>query len=169
MSLPGHLVAMGAIIGVHGIRGEVKIKSFTAKPLDIGRYGALVTRGGQTVELHNLRETKDGVIARIRGVTDRDAAGALRGVDLLLSRAQLPELAEGEFYHADLIGLQAFGADGAVLGSVIAIANFGAGDLLDVALAGQKPSETRLIALKNMISADLGAGRIVIDVPAEVE
>jgi len=136
------LILLGHISTAHGIRGEVVIKSHTDAPLDIGAYGPLSNKDGtQTYTIKPLRVAKKGVIARIDGVTERNGAEALRGTELYIERDKLPEPDEDEVYHSDIIGMAAVGADGAAIGEVIAIQNFGAGDLLEIRLAGKKRTE----------------------------
>lgn len=126
-------VLLGVVIGAQGIRGEVKVKTFTEEPEAIGDYGPLQDAGAtRTFELKVLRLSKgDVVIARIKGVEDRDAAEALKGTELHVLRSALPRTGDGEFYHADLVGLTAM-MSGRVLGRVSAVHNFGAGDMLEV-------------------------------------
>jgi 16S rRNA processing protein RimM len=120
-----------------GLRGELRARSYTADPEALGDYGPLVTDDGRAFTIAQVQAAKGGVILRFDGVTDRTAAEALRGLKLYLRRDQLPDEGddEDEFYHADLIGLTVFGPDGAVIGDVTAVQDFGAGDLLDVRLA----------------------------------
>ncbi|RJF88484.1 ribosome maturation factor RimM [Oleomonas cavernae] len=129
-------VCIGAIAAAHGIRGEVKVKSFTAEPVDVGAYGPVTTDRGQVLTLKVLREQGKAVIARIDGVGDRNAAEALRGLKLFVARAALPApVGEDEFYHADLLGLAVEDEAGDKLGRVLSIQDFGAGDMIEVALA----------------------------------
>lgn len=132
------LVRLGRIKGAHGIRGEVIVTSYTEAPADIGAYGPLTARQtgkpDRTLTIQAARETSKGIVARIDGVADRNAAEALKGADLLVARAALPEAEDGEFYHEDLIGLTAVDADGKPFGRVKTVANYGAGDLLEIVL-----------------------------------
>ena len=127
-------VCRGRASGARGLKGEVRVKTFTEDPLSFGAYGALEDKAGKrTFEIENVTPAKDGVIARIRDITSREAAEALKGTEFYVSRDRLPETAEdGEYYLADLVGLVAVSADGAALGQVMAVQNFGAGDLLEV-------------------------------------
>lgn len=124
---------LGVVIGAQGIQGEVKVKTFTGEPEAIGDYGPLQDAGAtKTFQLKVLRLSKgDVVIARIKGVEDRNAAEALKGTELYVLRSALPQAGEGEFYFADLVGLTAM-MSGRVLGSVTAVHNYGAGDMLEV-------------------------------------
>ncbi|MFN3399936.1 MAG: ribosome maturation factor RimM [Ferrovibrio sp.] len=124
---------LGVVIGAQGIQGEVKVKTFTGEPEAVGDYGPLQDVGAtKTFHLKVLRLSKgDVVIARIKGVEDRTAAEALKGTELYIQRSALPQAGEGEFYFADLVGLTAM-MSGRVLGSVTAVHNYGAGDMLEV-------------------------------------
>jgi 16S rRNA processing protein RimM len=127
---------LGVVVGAQGIRGEVKVKAFTAEPEALGDYGPLQDAGAtKTFPLKVLRlspgKAKDIVIARIKGVEDRNAAEALKGTELYVQRSALPQAGDGEFYHADLVGLTAM-MSGRVLGRVVAVHNYGAGDMLEV-------------------------------------
>jgi 16S rRNA processing protein RimM len=126
------LVLVGEIGGPQGLKGEVRIRSYTEEPGSITAYGPLRDEKGRTIEIESLRATPKALIARIKGVATREAAEALACTKLYVSRAMLPDRAEEEWYHADLIGLEAIGQDGTALGQVVAIHNFGAGDLLEV-------------------------------------
>lgn len=126
-------VLVGRISAAHGIRGEVKIKSFTADPLDVAAYGPLETGDGRTLRIASARPGMFAIVARLEGIDTRTAAETLRGQNLYVKRAALPPAEEGEYYHADLIGLVVAGPDGRRLGAVKGVYDFGAGDLLDVA------------------------------------
>ncbi len=129
-------ICLGAIVGVHGIRGEVKVKSFTADEKNLTRYGRLSDKDGN--RFFNLKiagHSKELLRVKIQGVDDRNQAETLIGTGLYLERSLLPELAEEEYYHADLIGLKALNAKGEELGCVNALYNFGAGDLIEIKMA----------------------------------
>ena len=135
-------IRLGHISGAQGIRGEVVIKSFTDDPADIAAYGPLSSEEGtRTYEITVVRVAKKGVIARVAGVTDRNGAEALKGTKLFVDRDKLPEAEPGEYYHADLIGLEAVAEDGKTVGEIVAVQNFGAGDLLEIRLTGQRRTE----------------------------
>ena len=160
---------VGAIAGVHGVRGLVKIKSFTGDPLDLTAYGPLTDESGR----RRFRVTVTGrakglLIARIEGVEDREAAQALRGARLYAARAALPEPAEEEYYHADLIGLEAQDRGGAPLGRVVAVQNFGAGDILEIARPEGEPLLVPFTKAAVPI-VDLAGGRVVLEPPEEIE
>jgi 16S rRNA processing protein RimM len=126
------LILLGVIGAAHGIKGEVRIKAFTGDPLAIADYGPLVDEAGRRYEISEARAAKEVVVARLKGVASREAA--LNGVNLYVTRDKLPVSDdEDEFLQADLIGCQVIAPDGEVLGSVTAVANYGAGDLLDIA------------------------------------
>ena len=159
----GALVCLGQIGAPHGVRGEVRLRSFTGEPEAIARYGPLQTDDGHILQIEALRAVKDHFVAILAGIRDRDAAERLTNVKLYVPRERLPELAEAdEFYHADLIGLAAVDRAGRKLGTVVAIHNFGAGDLIEVSA---NDSKTELIAFNeiNVPTIDIGAGKIVIE------
>ena len=162
---PGKRICVGIITSAHGVRGAVRVKSFTADPKDVARYGPLEDESGERrLSLGLMRSAKGVVVCRIGGVADRDSAEALRGLRLYLPRAALPPTAEEEYYHADLIGLEALLADGTMLGQVRAIHDFGAGDTLEIVRRAGPPAMvpfTRAI----VPVVDLAAGRLVVDPP----
>lgn len=157
------LVLVGLIIGAHGIRGEVKLRSFTADPQAIASYSPLETAKGKAVEVTRLRPSKDGFIAILKGVTDRNAAETLRGTELFVPRDRLPEPDDDEVYVHDLIGLPVHLADGSVLGEVIGVENFGASDLIDVKIEGRK--DTVLIPFADGYVLEADADKLVVDLP----
>ncbi|MCB1492474.1 MAG: ribosome maturation factor RimM [Rhodobiaceae bacterium] len=125
---------MGRIGRAHGVRGQVRIKAFTDDPAAIGDYGPLFDKAGRRFEIASVRPSKDVVVATLKGVTDRDTAEALNGTDLYIDRDQLPPEDDDEtFYHADLVGLEARDVDDGPVGRVIAVHDFGAGDMLEIA------------------------------------
>mgnify|MGYP001810644741 CR=1 FL=1 len=131
-------VCIGAIVGAHGVRGAVRVKSFTADAVDVAAYGPVEDEAGKRrFKLRLVGEVKGHVIAALEGVDDRDAAEALKGTGLYVPRDRLPEVEEDEFLYSDLVGLTALATDGAVIGTVKGVANYGAGDLLDIARPGQ--------------------------------
>ncbi len=165
------LVVMGVITNAHGIRGEVKIKSFTEVPEDIAAYGPLLLDDGpRTVEILRVRPAKGLLIAKIAGVTDRNAAELLKGRKLKLPRERLPEPEdEDEFYHTDLIGLKAEDASGKPVGTVVAVQNFGASDLLEIRPAGGGATFYLAFTRENVPVVDIEGGRVVVNVPEEDE
>ncbi|MGE0025298.1 MAG: ribosome maturation factor RimM [Hyphomicrobium sp.] len=166
----GRRVLLGHIIGAHGIRGAVLVRSYTAEPDAIAGYGALEREsGGPPVTLVVEGATAKGLICRVEGVNDRDGAEALKGCALYVARDRLPPPEEGEYYHADLVGLSAVTEAGDVLGTVVAVANYGAGDILEV-----RPEGATRTALYPMIedvvrAVDLARGVIVLAPPDEVD
>ena len=127
------LVLLGIVGAPHGVRGEVRIKTFTADPLALAEYGPLVDEKGRRFEIADIRPAKEVVVARLKGVTSREGAELLNGVKLHIERSRLPAPEdEDEFLQADLVGCSVIGPDGAVLGTVTAVANYGAGDLIDI-------------------------------------
>ncbi|MFP1630611.1 ribosome maturation factor RimM [Zhengella sp. ZM62] len=140
MKKNGKDVRMAVIGAPHGVRGELRVKSFTADPLAIGDYGPLHDAEGRLYEVLDVRPAKTVVVVRFRGVTTREQAEALNGVELLVARDALPDedLEEDEFFHADLVGLEVRDGDGKTLGKVTALQDFGGGDLLEITLGGRK-------------------------------
>lgn len=164
---PGRIL-LGHISGAQGIKGEVIVHAHTAAPEDIAAYGPLRDETGtRTFRLRVLRVSKKGVICRIDGIGDRTAAEALRGTALYVERSQLPPPAEDEFYHADLVGLAAVDAGGAPFGTVVAVHNFGADDILEIRLDGSTQTEMLPFTRACVPSLDIAGGRIVVQPPAE--
>jgi len=158
----GRKVLVGRILGAHGIRGEVKLVSFTADPDAISAYGPLETERGGTVEIERLRARKDGFIAVLKGVGDRNVAEALRGTELFVARGRLPEPGKGEVYLDDLLGLPVH-MEGQRLGEIVGIANFGAGDLLDVKVDGRR--DTVYIPLAGRYIAEVSEKQVSVTLP----
>jgi 16S rRNA processing protein RimM len=151
-------VALAAVAGAHGVKGEVRLKLFSDSAESLALHKKLYV-GGVEHRLVSVREGGKTAVARFEGIADRSAAEALRGSLVEVDRSALPPLEEGEYYHADLIGLPCFDAGGQRLGSVVAVENFGAGDLLEVEAENGRRS---LIPFTPDI-ADLEDGRIVLD------
>lgn len=159
-------VCVGAIAGAFGVRGEVRLKSFTAIPEAIASYAPLETEdGGHSFTVKITRQIKNGLAARLSGVATKEAADALRGTQLFVPRDRLPSLPDDEFYHADLIGLEVFDTGGAALGKVLSVINNGADDLLELSAPGQK--QTVLLPFTKAVvpTVDLTQRRIVADPP----
>lgn len=134
---PQNPVLMAVIGAAHGIKGELRVKTFTGDPLALGGYGALFAKDGRRFEILDLRPQGTVVVARFKGVKDRSAAEALTGTELFVDRATLSaDLDEEEFYHADLVGMSVVNEHGAQMGKVAAVQNFGAGDILELAGPG---------------------------------
>lgn len=159
------LLLVGRIAAAHGLRGLVKLQCFTAEPESIGNYGPLSDAAGKRVfEVTVLNPVKGGVLASIAGVADRTAAEKLRGVELYMPRDRLPPAAEGEYYHADLVGLAAELKDGTAFGRVQAVENYGAGDLLAIVRPGGRP--VSLPFTDQVVPVvDIAGGRVVVDPP----
>lgn len=157
-------VLLGVIGAAQGLRGEVRVRSFTEDPMSIGDYGHLHTTDGRSFEVLEVREAKNVVIVRFRGINDRTAAEALNGIELYVDRDNLPdqELDEDEFYYTDLEGLEAVDVAGQAYGHVSAVYDFGAGDLLELKGPGKRPV---LIPFNEhaVLDIDLDGGKVVID------
>lgn len=159
-------VCVGAIAGAFGVQGEVRLKSFCATPEAIADYAPLWSEdGARSFAVTLTRAIPDGWAARLSGVTTREAAEALKGQRLYADRARLPALEDGEFYHADLIGMEVFDGGGARLGHVRAVLNHGAGDLLEIEAPGLKETVLLPFTLAAVPTVDIGAGRIIADPP----
>src|SRR5215510_3297335 len=166
MSAPICVARIGA---AHGVRGAVRLWTFTEDPYAVKDYGPLSTKdGARQFEVTHVREAKDHLVATLKGIATREDAERLNGLELYVSRDKLPETDEDEYYHADLIGLAAVNAANDPLGRVIAIHNFGAGDIIEIAPA-QGP--TMLLPFTNAVvpTVDLAGGRVVIELPQEIE
>lgn len=159
-------ILLGRIGAAHGIKGEVLVASFAEDPSNIAAYGPLSDRSGtRNYDLKVVRVTPKGVLVRIKGISDRTAAEALRGIELYVDRNKLPEPTDDEFYHSDLIGLTAINSDGTKIGTIIAIENYGAGDLVEIRLDGS--TKTELIPFSDAFvkSIDTAAGHATIALP----
>jgi len=163
-------IRVARIGAAHGIRGEVRLWPFTQDPMDVASYGPLETEdGARTFEIETLRPAKDFLVARIVGIADRDTAEKLTNLELFVPRERLPDIEDADtYYHADLIGMAAVTAEGAVLGTVTAIHNFGAGDIIEIT-----PKEGAPLMLTFTEAAvpkvDLQAKQIVVVPPPETE
>lgn len=167
MTAGGKSVCLGAITGAHGVKGWVRIRPFTEQPEAVAAYGPLFSADGRRrFVIAEIRPGKGALLARLEGVSDRDAAQALKGVTLHVARAALPEIAEEEtWYQADLVGLKALDRDGEPLGEVTAVHDFGAGDLLEIKAGGG--AEIFLpFTRANVPEIDLAAGTLTIVPPA---
>lgn len=160
------LVCLGAIAGAHGIRGLVRLKSFTARAQDIAAYGPLQdARGARRFELALVGSSRGALIARVNGVDDRNAAERLKGEKLYVARDRLPPTAVGEFYHADLIGLAAEWQDGTLFGCIIAVHDFGGGPSLEIE---RVTGDSVLVPFTTQVvpAVDIEGGRVVVAPPA---
>ncbi|MEY4270868.1 MAG: hypothetical protein RLZZ58_2084 [Pseudomonadota bacterium] len=164
MAATDHPVTLAAIAGAHGVRGEVRLKLFGDDADGLKRYGAF-SAGGRILTLASIRTANQGAVARFAEVTTREAAEALRGTVLSVPRSALPPLGEGEYYHHDLIGLPCVSTDGEALGHIVAIDNFGAGDVLEI----ERPAEANKKPARFMVPMNVDAvpewdgARAVID------
>jgi 16S rRNA processing protein RimM len=165
-SEPRDRLLLGEIGAAQGLKGEVRIRSYTQDPAAIARYDALEDEQGRHIEIESLRVAPKALIARIKGVATREAAEALNRTKLYIERALLPERQEEEWYHAELIGLTAMGSQGEAIGTVVAIHNFGAGDLIEVKPA--KGGATVLVPFTRdaVPEVDVEGGRLTL-VPPE--
>jgi 16S rRNA processing protein RimM len=160
-------ICVAQIGAAHGVRGEVKLWSFTADPMAVKDYGPLETEDGTAqIEIETLRPAKDHLVARLRGVVGREAAEKLRNVRLFMPRARLPKIEDDdEYYHADLIGLAVVDRAGALVGTVVAMQNFGAGDLVEIRAEGGADTVMLPFTATNVPEVDIAGGRMVIDPP----
>jgi 16S rRNA processing protein RimM len=162
-------VCVARIGAAHGVRGAVKLWTFTEDPFAVKVYGPLLTKdGARHFELTSAREAKDHLVVTFKGVETRDGAERLNGVELYVARDKLPATEDDEYYHADLIGLAAVTTADEPLGRVIAIHNFGAGDIIEIA---PPTGTTLLLPFTNAVvpTVDLADGRVVIALPEEIE
>jgi 16S rRNA processing protein RimM len=162
-------VLVGIVVGAQGVRGRVRIKSFTQDPMAVGAYGPLADEAGKrSFTLRAIGLSRGAVLAEIAGLADRNAAEALKGTKLYVERSALGGTDEGEYFEADLIGLKAEDGEGRILGRVKALFNFGAGPLVE--LEGED-GKTQLLAFTdaNVPVVDIAGGRIVVNLPVEVE
>ena len=162
-------ICVARIGAAHGVRGAVKLWTFTEDPLAVKAYGPLTTRdGARQFEVTHVREARDHLVATFKGVASREDAERLNGIELYIAREKLPETDDDEYYHADLIGLAAVNAANEPLGRVVAIHNFGAGDIIEIA---PPHGSTMLLPFTNAVvpTVDLKGGRVVIGLPREIE
>ena len=159
-------ILMAVIGAAHGIRGEVRVKTFTGDPLALGNYGPLHAKDGRAFEIVDIRPAGTVAVVRFKGVDDRNAAEALNGTELFVDRSALPDDTEGgEFYHADLVGLAVRDETDELVGKVTAVQNYGGGDILEITHGGSKgvlvPFTQAAVPL-----VDLEAGFVRIDTVA---
>jgi len=158
---------LGVIAGARGIKGEVKVKTFTEVPEDIANYGPLEdASGANSFALKTVGVSKGLPVVRIKGITDRNQAEALKGTELYVSRDKLPEVKEeNEYYHADLIGLQAVFKDGTGFGKVLRLHGFGAGDMLEILPDGKAEKASILVpfTMEMVPEVNIEAGQVILD------
>jgi len=162
-------ICVARIGAAHGVRGAVKLWTFTEDPFAVKRYGPLSTKDGRRqFEVTTAHEAKGHLVAEFKGVTTRDEAERLNGIELYVPREKLPATDADEYYHADLIGLAAVTTTDQPLGRVVAIHNFGAGDILEIA---PPQGATMLLPFTNAVvpTVDITGGRVLIELPQEVE
>jgi 16S rRNA processing protein RimM len=164
-------ICVARIGAAHGVRGEVKLWSFTENPTSVTAYGPLETEDGtQQFEIEAMRPAKDHFVARIAGVSDRNAAERLRNLELYIPRARLPKIDEQDtYYHADLVGLDVVTPEGVQIGTVHALHNFGAGDIIEIMPVGS--GEPMMLPFNELTvpKVDIGAKQIVLVRPVEIE
>ena len=162
-------ICLARIGAAHGVRGAVKLWTFTDDPLAVKAYGPLSTEDGtRSFDVTQLRQAKDHLVVTFKGIATRNEAERLNGLELYVPRDQLPATEADEYYHADLIGLAAVTPGGEPLGRVVAIHNFGAGDIIEIAPAN---GPTKLLPFSNAVvpTVDVAGGRVVIELPQEIE
>jgi 16S rRNA processing protein RimM len=162
-------ICVARIGAAHGVRGAVKLWTFTEDPLAVKRFGPLTTKDGvRQFEVTTAREAKGHLVATLKGIATREDAERLNGVELYIAREKLPATGEDEYYHADLIGLAAVTPANEPLGRVVAIHNFGAGDIIEIA---PPQGATMLLPFTNAVvpSVDLAGGRVMIELPEEID
>jgi 16S rRNA processing protein RimM len=159
-------ILLGRIAAAHGIRGDLLIETYTREPDGIATYGAVQSEDGtHEFKLKILRTTPKGVIAHAKGVDDRNAAEALRGTSLYVARDRLPPPEDDEFYQADLVGLRAEDEHGQEIGKVVAVQNYGAGNILELRKSGQRATELIPFTQAFVPTVDVAGGRVVIVAP----
>ncbi len=158
-------LCLGVILGPHGIKGAVRVKSFTEKPESIVEYGTLHDKRGNSFELQLEGQSKGALIASIKGMTTRTQAELLKGTELLIKRNLLPSTDDGEYYHADLLGLNVYNREGKKMGVVKAMHNFGAGDIVEVVIT--ETENTVLIPFNNNTVPDIDFVKqeMIVEIP----
>jgi 16S rRNA processing protein RimM len=161
---------VGVFGAPHGVRGEVRLKSYTQDPAAIAGYALTDATGRNAIRLSTARLLKDDLlVVRVEGVASREAAAALTGASLYTSRASLPAVADDEFYHADLVGLRVETPDGEALGTLTAVLDFGAGDILEITPTGGGRALLWPFTRAVVPLIDLAGGRLVAVAPHEIE
>lgn len=162
-------ICVARIGAAHGVRGEVRLWPFTENPMAVIDYGPLSTNDGKRqFEVVRARIAKDHLVAALKGIATREEAERLNGLELYIPRDRLPATAAGEYYHADLIGLRAIDSEGAEIGKVLAIHNFGAGDIIEIT---PTRGPTMLLPFTDPVvpTVDVAGGFVVIERPGEIE
>ena len=167
------LVLVGEIGAAQGLKGEVRLRSYTQTPADIATYGSLQDEtGAREIEIERVRITPKAIVARIKGVTTREGAEALNRTKLYASRAKLrpaEKAKDGEWYVADLVGLTAVNADGAELGAIVGVHNFGASDIVEIAPVSGEATFLVAFTEATVPEVDIASGRITVVLPEELE
>jgi 16S rRNA processing protein RimM len=166
----GGRICIAKFGAAHGVRGEIRLWPFTEDPQSVASYGPLETEDGKRrFEIESVRAAKHHLVARIKGIDSREDAEKLNNLELYVTRDKLPATDDDEFYHADLIGLAAVAPDDAPLGRIIAVHNFGAGDIIEISF--ENGGGTKLLPFSNAVvpTVDLAAKRVVIVLPDEIE
>ncbi|MEP2781510.1 MAG: ribosome maturation factor RimM [Pseudoruegeria sp.] len=160
-------ICVGAIAGAYGVQGEVRLKSYCAEPTGIADYEPLTSEdGSQTFQITLTRAIKNGLAVKLTGVSTKEEADALKGVQLFVDRDVLPSLPDDEYYHSDLMGLHVLDTGGNPLGTVVNVLNHGAGDLLEIKSSAQSDTILMPFSLAVVPTVDLETGRIIADPPA---
>ena len=156
------MITLGAVASAHGVRGQFKVKPFTVVPSDVAAYGPVHLEDGRVLQLTVKSVAKNLVICEANGITDRSMAEGLRGQTLSVERAALPELDETQTYHADLIGLGVQDTGGQQLGIVVGLHDFGAGEIVEISLAGSSTTELYPFYKPFLVDLDIQEGKIVL-------
>ncbi len=162
-------ICVARIGAAHGVRGEVKLWPFTEDPMAVIDYGLLSTKdGARQFEVVRARIAKDHLVAVLKGIATREDAERINGIELYIARSSLPPTEAGEYYYADLIGLRAVDEAGATIGRVLAVHNFGAGDIIEIA---PERGPTLLLPFTDAVvpTVDLTEGQMVIVMPQEID
>lgn len=163
-------ILLAEIVSVHGIRGEVVLRAHTADPAAVGAYGPLMDESGKrSFRIAAAKATNKGVIARLDGIATRNDAEALRGTKLYVPRDRLPPPDEGDYYHEDLVGLSAVAPDGSAIGTIVAVQNFGAGDLIEIRFAAGGQTEYVPFTDACVPTVDVAGGRAVVVLPELID
>ena len=162
-------ICVGTVSGPKGLDGSLRIRSYTTQPEDITSYGPVSDKTEKNhYDIHILQSTKKGLVVKISGIEDRDAAEAIKGLDLYVSRGSLPELDEGEFYFSDLIGLDAVNLNGSLIGKVKSVDNFGAGNVMELEMRDGN-FRSLPFSLDVVPVVDIAGGRVVVKPPTELD
>lgn len=163
------LICVGSIAGAFGVKGEVRVKSYTADPLAIADYAPLLTQdGAHSFDIVITGQTKNGLTARMSGIISKEDADALKGTQLFAPRDRLPATEEDEYYYADLVNLSVYDTGGTLLGTVKSVQNHGASDLLEIKTTGQSVTALLPFTKAAVPTVDIASGRIIADPPAGV-